>query len=350
IIKGLATATILSSFAVPTASFAAEKDNSPVEVQQQAETKHTGWKVINGKRFFIQKDGSVAKTKGTFHPEGGGVYLLEDDGSLSLNDLKDADGKDLLDVSTKNGWKVLTYDGAKKKEKFYLKDGSFQIGFQKIDGKTYYFHQDGALHTKAGLQDINGKTYFFEEDGTIDPSERLQEKDGKTYYFNGDGSIRKDTGVVKAWYKGSIVMWGYADENGAFDTTLSGIQEINGKKYYFGSDGMSRMTSQDTVSGPDGTKLYVNEDASLYNGWKEVNGKKYYIEDGKPHIWTLKQDGKQYYFNEDGSMHTGWLTWNSDQTKSYFNEDGAMIKNETKEIDGKTYQFDQDGIAQVVEK
>ncbi|PYE87377.1 hypothetical protein, partial [Bacillus sp. 196mf] len=32
IIKGLATATILSSFAVPTASFAAEKDNSPVEV------------------------------------------------------------------------------------------------------------------------------------------------------------------------------------------------------------------------------------------------------------------------------------------------------------------------------
>ena len=52
-----------------------------------------------------------------------------------------------------------------------------------------------------------------------------------------------------------------------------------------------------------------------------------------------------YYFDTDGYMHTGWLT---DKGKRYYLESkvgssqGAMVTG-TREINGKSYQFDASG-------
>ncbi|WP_181419360.1 hypothetical protein [Bacillus sp. 196mf] len=32
-----------------------------MEVQKQNEMKQAGWKIIDGKRYYLQKDGSIAK-------------------------------------------------------------------------------------------------------------------------------------------------------------------------------------------------------------------------------------------------------------------------------------------------
>ncbi|SEG73827.1 Putative cell wall binding repeat-containing protein, partial [Methylobacterium sp. 190mf] len=306
---------------------AAEKPVSTESVQQQAETNQTGWKVIDGKRYYIQKDGSIAKPDetGFFVPEEGGGAMLNEDGSLNnFYNLANNRSDDGFKMDRDNGWQQLMSDQLDKKEKFYLKDGLFQTGFQDIDGKTYYFNEDGTLYMK----------------------EKLKEKNGKTYYFNDDHSLVKGTRILEIEPSAGFKHFVYLEDNAWNET--SGFKEINGKKYYISHGYIIAAKHGEQqpwiAKGPDGD-LAVNEDGSLYTGWGVLANRKYYFEDGKTHKWTLHLNGKQYYFDGDGIMHTGWLTWNSDQTKSYFKKDGSMAKNETMEIDGVTYNFDEKGSA-----
>ena len=55
-----------------------------------------------------------------------------------------------------------------------------------------------------------------------------------------------------------------------------------------------------------------------------------------------KINGKWYYFESSGSMHAGWLldggTW------YYLDPDsGAMVYDTEREINGKSYSFDESG-------
>ena len=82
------------------------------------------------------------------------------------------------------------------------------------------------------------------------------------------------------------------------------------------------------------------------SNWKRVTYKWQYMVNGAPYNAGWLQIGNVwYYFDTDGYMHTGWLT---DKGKRYYLESkvgsgqGAMVTG-TREINGKSYQFDASG-------
>ncbi|MBE6932101.1 MAG: N-acetylmuramoyl-L-alanine amidase family protein [Ruminococcaceae bacterium] len=107
---------------------------------------------------------------------------------------------------------------------YYFDDeGIMQIGWQTIAGDTYYFSIAGAMQT--GRQHIDGDTYYFDIDGHMQTA--WQTIDGDTYFFDADGSMHTGwQNLGTAWY--------YFDQDGRM---LTGTQVIDGETYEFGAYG-----------------------------------------------------------------------------------------------------------------
>ncbi len=97
-------------------------------------------------------------------------------------------------------------------DKSYLQNGEAVVGWQEIDGVTYYFDKDGVL--ASGWIEDNGSRYYLKEDGTatvgwLDLDDKryyftaegtlhtgFLEEEGVTYYFKDDGSMARGTVVI----------------------------------------------------------------------------------------------------------------------------------------------------------
>ena len=94
-------------------------------------------------------------------------------------------------------------------------------------------------------------------------------------------------------------------------------------------------------------KYYFKDDTSLVWGtWYEADGKWYHAaEDGHADLGWQHLDGEWYYFNDpSGEMkRNSWQKYGNN--KYYLSNTGARYRNTTRSIDGKTYQFDDDGVA-----
>ena len=173
------------------------------------------------------------------------------------------------------------------------KDGNYVIqkksevkltGWQKIDGKWYYYDSNGAKTT--GWQKVSGKWYYMNKDGIMLTG--WQKINGKWYYMNTSGVM------------------------------LTGWQKINGKWYY------------------------MNTSGAMLTGWQKIGGKWYYM-NGSGAMLTgwQKIGGKWYYMNGSGVMVTGWLKLGSKWY--YLNGSGVMVTGRQK-IGGKWYQFNASGV------
>lgn len=169
---------------------------------------------------------------------------------------------------------------------YYYKNNKKLKGFQKIDGKTYYFDKQGVMLT--GFQKINNKTYYFNKNGQMLTGLRKISK--KYYYFN-------KSGVMK-----------------------TGFQTIKSNKYYFNSKGV------------------------MQTGFKTIKKKTYYFNSsGVMQTGLKKIDKKYYYFNKSGVMKTGFQTVS--KKKYYFNSQGVMVTGQ-KKINKKYYYFNKSGVMQ----
>lgn len=89
-----------------------------------------------------------------------------------------------------------------------------------------------------------------------------------------------------------------------------------------------------------GTWQYQSADRSgpgmTAEGWQ------YFGDDGMaaPEGWLWDQ-GKWYYIGPDGFMRTGWIELNG--SRYYLDESGAMVSGTSRDIDGVTYTFDENG-------
>lgn len=99
-------------------------------------------------------------------------------------------------------------------------------------------------------------------------------------------------------------------------------------------------------------KYYFKDDTSLVWGtWYEVDGTWYHAaEDGHADLGWQYLDGEWYYFNDPaGDMKTnGWERFEG--KKYYLSGSGARYRNTTQNIEGKTYTFDDTGVATEVKK
>lgn len=210
----------------------------------------------------------------------------------------------------------------------------------------------------------DGGWKYVENDGTIVTDSWRRSEDKKYYYLGADGLMLKDS-----------------------------LIKDNDNLYYVGSDGAMYVNQWKGLADADDANLtnwyYFNESGKAYKSISEkiapksINGKKYIFDgDGKMVTGLVNENGYPvdestsnkfvdalYYFGEDGAMYSGqWYLYNevaeTDMRSQlgqreysdyglmwmYFDTDGKKVKSntlssaKTKEIDGKTYVFDENGI------
>ena len=117
-------------------------------------------------------------------------------------------------------------------------------------------------------------------------------------------------------------------------------------RYYFGSTGKAyRKSYGKTINGK---KYGFDEDGKMLFGYVEENSYNIINDDEDPIL------NATYYYgtNEDGARHAGWLQYtdalvdkDEDYYWFYFNtSNGKKVTAQTKNINGKKYTFDNDGI------
>ncbi|MBC8743170.1 C39 family peptidase [Lactobacillus sp. Marseille-P7033] len=230
-------------------------------------------------------------------------------------------------ATPQNGWQT------DNESSYYYKDGQKVIGQQSIDGKNYYFNDQGQQQKNYFLNQAN-RTYYFQADGTrLDDG--FYNNWGHTYYFQKDGS-RLDNGFYNNW----------------------------GHTYYFGQGG---MRLDDGFYNNWGHTYYFQKDGSrLDNGFYNNWGHTYYfgqggmrLDDGFYNNW-----GHTYYFQKDGSrldngFYNNWghtyyfgndgARWDNRFMNNwghlyYFGHDGALVTNQFVQHNGQTYYALPDGI------
>ncbi len=210
----------------------------------------------------------------------------------------------------------------------YFQDGDFLTGWQTIDGKTYYFDENGVV--KTGVVTIDDQLYYL---GDID----IDWEDKK------DKNTANITGFVTEKAGNKRIIKYYVD---AQLKVATGWKDIGGRKCLFGDDGL--MKTGWTMFGDNW--YYLSNDADDFgaqtkcwiNGcWLDSEGKWSYKETGS---WNSDSWGWWY---GDSSGWTPSNCWEKIDGKwYYFDEWGYMVRTTWKNIDGTFYYFNFDGTLQ----
>lgn len=260
---------------------------------------------------------------------------------------------------TKDGWKK-SADG----ELGYVENGKVVTGFKMIDGKGYYFWNNGYL--AKGVTNYKGKAYVIDENGNlVDYQEGWNTLGNESFYIK-NGVALMDTFVDGNFIGGNGLTYTgiYYGSNSNNVALVHGklaknqwIESNNSKCYVDEKGHMLRnqwidnhyvdrygYMVKDTWIGD----RYVDENGlwvpSLHAyEWKTVDGKKKYYSN-KTHSFVTNQliqiDGSYYYFDSEGSVATGFTT--IDQNTYYFDSNGKMVTGWI-QIDGTYYFFNASG-------
>lgn len=262
----------------------------------------------------------------------------------------------------KNGWNE--YEG---NWYYYQSNGEPYFGWIQLKSKWYYL--DGTNEANPGLmacdeiKKIHDKYYAFDRSGAMQVG-WVSRSEG-WYYADGSGALC--SGWIKVegkWYYLNTV-----DETNPFLMKSNEIVMINQKNYSFGYSGAMQIG---WISRPEGW-YYADGSGALCSGWLKVKGKWYYLNAiDEENSFLMKSNeiaminGKYYSFDGSGTMQTGWISrpegwyyandsgdfvsgWKKVGNKWYYLEPDnqeypcLMVANETKEIDGQTYSFENSG-------
>lgn len=207
----------------------------------------------------------------------------------------------------------------------YLTESGISVGFNEIDGSTYYFDTNGYLQT--GMVSINNKLYQLDSTTGEILTGWYTDENGHRLYFTENGMTTGISNIDGFLY--------YFDENG-YQTT--GWIVLNQKTYYF-NEATGYLSYNVWIAYGDG-KRFLNEDGVMATGLTVISGNIYYFDETTGYVttgWkTINQ--KTYYFNEtSGAMTTStWMTYSTG--KRYLTDSGAMATGLTT-IDGSTYYF-----------
>lgn len=252
-------------------------------------------------------------------------------------------------------------------------------GFQTIDGKLYYFDENGWKEEggdEEGFIEIGDHTYLVDEDGVFATNE-LYELEGQQYYFgeNGEMAVEQIVPIDGAnYYFGKygtkqynlLTKVGeetyYFDEVGKMVTNREML--LDNKEYYF--DKAGAMACRERVKrrgkyyyyGKYGTKVrdkivkidtnsyYFDADGIMTTDQMVTIGRKVYCFDKKGRMlcrqFMTDEEGKTYYFGKYGTMVKAKIV-KVGADKYYFDADGVMAVDQMVTVGTKTYYFDKDG-------
>ncbi len=331
------------------------------------------WRKDGSKWFYLDEDGNMA-TEAWVDDE----YYVGADGAMVKNDwVKTTADEDVSDPEDDGDhWYYFGSNGKK------VEDDS-----KKINGRTYYFNEDGEMRY-GWHQDGDGDVFYLgaEDEGWRAESQWLwlelpaeDESDRNGVSFDTDECEDCDE---EGWY--------YFGSNGKMYKKAD-KKKVNGKYYFFNEHGQmvyewinnqKYIVSKNTT--PSGAELKPNasasnaldgivadgeqgagyiynmqysnvvEDGSRANGWYEIDGSAdtgtdgdtdwYYFDDGEAeradsakdllaiadgdgapvYRAKIKINGKYFCFNEMGQMQTGLQFIPDDSAFYYFDDNGYM--------------------------
>lgn len=331
-------------------------------------TKQTGWQTWDGKRYYLNADGTMKANEWMIDTDGS-IYYFRSWGGAYKSCKARIDGRSYTfdDNSKLHGSQWIVKGG-----KWYLaKDGKMATGWQTWDGNKYYLNADGSMRCNEWRLDdtgkirylcswggayknrsakINGRSYTFNSAAEVTNTQWIvlddqwklakngkmatgwQTWDGNWYYLNADGTMKanesfKDGGKTyffRSWggaYKNCWITSGgkkyYLHDNCA--AYQNEWLKIGGKWYWFLEDSTMAVSTSFTYKG---NLYFVDENGDMLSScWKEVNGAKYYLRSwgGACHDMQMKINGKTYYFGSDSKMVT-----NQTINGNYYGKDGAL--------------------------
>lgn len=110
----------------------------------------------------------------------------------------------------KVGWNLYGKYSDKTVWGYMYSDGSFATGwFQDTDGSWYYFGEEGVGYSGTAYKDANGNW--------VDTDNTSYTIDGKEYYFDNNGKLMTNTDI----YQGSGHYKYHIDNNGNIDDTYN---------------------------------------------------------------------------------------------------------------------------------
>ena len=336
------------------------------------------WRKDGSKWFYLDEDGNMA-TDTWVDDE----YYVGSDGAMLKNAwIKTTPDDDVSDPDD-DGDHWYYFDNKGKK----VTDDD-----QKINGKTYYFDEDGEM--LYGWHEESGEVFYLgtedegwraenqwlwlekpgdaddddDEEQILDCADEDECDDEGWYWFGSSGKMYKDSGKKKV--NGRYYMF---NEHGQML-----YEWINNKKVSVGTPGNAHLDGNATAgSATIDDMLYYNivEEGWRGDGWYEIDGSEdvgedsdtdwYFFDDGeaehadadgsdfatydedgaKVHVARIKVDsskGKKYFaFNEKGQMQTGLQYIAEDKGFYYFDENGYMQDGKVSDVecDDDDYNF-----------
>ena len=170
-----------------------------------------------------------------------------------------------------------------------------------------------------------------EENTTKSVQSGWVQQDGKWFYYDINGN--------------KLLGWQYIGRDWYyFEPTDQGVmlydceKEILGKTYYFGNSG---AMERGLVQRPEG--WYFTEDGgSKQCGWQKIDGKWHYFDQANQGIMVYgcekEISGKTYFFDEDGVMKVGWIQCSEGW---YYAEGGGVKQTGWQYIGNDWYYFDE---------
>jgi len=291
------------------------------------------WKKRDNEWYYLNEDGYVSRSMMIDE------YYVDEDGKRVLNRwVGEANEEDWDDEAPDTYWYYFGKDGKSIVSKWYT-----------IEGKDYYFNEDG--HMQTGKITLDGFTYYLGEDGDgvmktgwvqLENEDENAEEDMVWHFFDSRG--RMVMNQIDRKIDGSY----YSFENGIMQTGWYKLPAAAPAETENTSEaaGDNADTSADAAAATDVLAIdsyqYYNADGKRAEGWYQIEGAPGVSEDGEEFIFYFKEgrpyhastgvqvfniNSKRHAFNTNGEMQTDLqvITLEDGTTANYyFGEDGIM--------------------------
>lgn len=250
-------------------------------------------------------------------------------------------------------------------------------GLQKVDGKYYYFGEDGTALT--GWIEIDGNMYYFAPDSGQAYTNTTEVINDVEYVFSSEGIATEKTSdeILTDENLGEENQEEFTQDDPSSstdetfsqnpDSTSATEQENVGDGLVGGSEDLENEETTDEFHGKE---LEISEEQdkteeSILSGWDESSGKlRYYSTSGEYLTGKCEVGGNWYYFDDDGvCLKNQWITdgekkyyamsngvlrvgWLSFGNTYYYCNSNAEIVIGWQTIDGLRYYFDDNGVRQ----
>lgn len=316
---------------------------------QNSETKAylaNGWFQIGYRWYYFDGDGYVSDDFHNGYPASG--YFYDAEGNYCAYEVDTENVPVYSWHKNDKGWWYGTEDGSqylsynrKDEDGYYHGDD----GLYRIDGVTYGFDSQGYL-VKGGWQWLDYRDsdgvwsydwYYANDDGTVRTG--WQKIDGKWYYFSwphgymNAGNEKRGTDAT------------YTIDDVAYSFKPDGSLIQNGWVYNWS------WIDEDANQYFNYWRYTDSNGTYIWNSWKQINGKWFYFDYyGYMNCSFTTTTGKQidvyrqgYYLDNNGVCSDKTYTWHQDGDKWWYGDNGFYEKSAWAIIDNIAYYFDADG-------